>query len=343
MKILIYSDVHFSQDSSIVRSIGEKYSTRLEYLIKSLNWVEELSYKKGCNAIFNLGDTFDKPTLNAMEITALQEVKWNINVPHYVLVGNHDSNINSLEYSSSKSLEKVVNFKILDKLYQVNGQDVTFLFLPYITEENRKPLKDYLSNDIKKKVVILSHNDIKGFQFGKFKSPEGFDIQDIENNCDLYLNGHLHTPSFLTKKIVNIGNLCGQNFSEDNFKTRHGAWVLDTDTLELIFYENPYALNFYKIEINKQNPSLSSYDIGNNACLMIKCEKTYIEKLKEELSNRKNIVASKIIVYDENIVNNVENTIKIEKVDYIKTFSDFIVEKLGKSDIINSEINEICK
>lgn len=343
MKVLIYSDVHFSQDSSIVRSMGEKYSTRLEYLIKSLNWAEELSLKEGCNAIFNLGDTFDKASLNAMEITALQEVKWNIDIPHYVLVGNHDSNINSLEYSSSKSLEKILNFKILDKPYQINGQDITFLFLPYITEENRKPLKDYLSNEVKGKVVVLSHNDIKGFQFGKFKSPEGFDIEDIENSCDLYLNGHLHTPSFLTKKIVNVGNLCGQNFSEDNFKTKHYAWILDTDTLKLTPYENPYALNFYKVEINNQHPSLSSYDIDNNACLMIKCERDYLDKLKEELNSRKDIVVSKIIVYDQNIVNNTEDNVKIEKVDYLKTFTDFIIDKLGDSAIINSEIDEICK
>lgn len=349
MNILIYSDVHFSQDSSIIRSMGEKYSTRLEYLIKSLNWAEELAEKEHCFYIFNLGDTFDKPNLNAQELTALKEVKW-ANMPHYILVGNHDSNVNSLQYSSSeifKSLNVFGNdkFHVISEptMFCSNGTCSQFLLLPYITEDNRKDLKEYCKwNDYQHK-VILSHNDIKGFQFGKFKSPEGFDIEEIENNCDIYLNGHLHTPSFLTKKIVNIGNLCGQNFSENNFKTKHGAWILDVDTLSLTFYENPYSLNFYKIEINKQNPSLSSYNIGSNACLMIKCERAYVEELKKELGNRKDIVASKVIVYDENIVTNIENTVKIEKVDYLKTFTDFIVDKLGNSDIINSEINEICK
>lgn len=347
MKILIYSDVHFSQDSSIVRSMGAKYSTRLEYLIKSLNWAEELAEKEECACIINLGDTFDKSTLNAMEITALKEIKWS-SLEHFILVGNHDSNINSLEYNSSEILSNISHFHIISRPEELLLNNSLLHFIPYITEDNRKPFKEYVDKSKDKELhienhIVLSHNDIKGFQFGKFKSPEGFDIEEIENNCDLYLNGHLHTPSFLTKKIVNIGNLCGQNFSEDNFKTKHGAWILDIDTLNLTFYENPYALNFYKIEINKQNPSLSSYNIGSNICLMIKCERTYVEELKKELDNRKDIVASKVIVYDENIVNNTETNVKIEKVDYIKTFSDFIVDKLGNSDIINSEINEICK
>ena len=105
MKILIYSDVHVSQDSSIVKSFGEKFSTRLEYIIKSLNWAEQLATDINCDLIFNLGDMFDKPVINAMEATAIQEVKWS-DIPHYILVGNHDSNVASLEYSSTSILQR---------------------------------------------------------------------------------------------------------------------------------------------------------------------------------------------------------------------------------------------
>ena len=349
MKILIYSDVHFSQDSSIVRSMGEKYSTRLEYLIKSLNWAEELAEKEKCACIINLGDTFDKPTLNAMEITALKEIKWS-NKPHYILVGNHDSNVSSLQYSSSEIFKNFnvfgnEEFHVISEptMFCSNGTLSQFLLLPYITEDSRKELKEYCKRNDYKRRVILSHNDIKGFQFGKFKSPEGFDIQDIENNCDLYLNGHLHTPSFLTNKVINVGNLCGQNFSEDSFKTKHYAWILDTDTLDLTSYENPYALNFSKIEINDEHPFLHEYIKSPNNVFMIRCERKHLDNLKINLTDNHNVVASKIIVYDENIANNTEDNVKIEKVDYLKTFTDFIVEKLGNSDIINSELSEICK
>lgn len=349
MNVLIYSDTHFSQDSSIIRSMGEKYSTRLEYLIKSLNWAEELAKKEHCVYIFNLGDTFDKPNLNAQELTALKEVKW-AHMPHYILVGNHDSNVNSLKYSSAEIFKSFNafgydQFKVISKptMFSNNGTFSQFLLLPYITEDNRKELKEYCKwNDYSNK-VILSHNDIKGIQLGKFISQDGFDIKDIENNCELFLNGHLHNSSHITDKIVNVGNLCGMNFSEDGFKYSHGCWILDTDNLKLTFYENPYSLNFYKIEINEKYPSLASFSLKNNAVLMIKCERKYQESLKKELENRKDIVASKVIVYDENIVNNIENTVKIEKVDYLKTFNDFILDSLGNNDIIRDELSRICK
>lgn len=44
---------------------------------------------------------------------------------------------------------------------------------------------------------------------GKYKSIDGFDIDDIENNCDKFINGHLHNGSKVTNKIFNIGNLTG--------------------------------------------------------------------------------------------------------------------------------------
>ena len=347
MKVLIYSDVHFSQDSSIVRSMGDKYSTRLEYLIKSLNWAEELAEKEHCVAVFNLGDTFDKSSLNAMEISALKEVRWS-NLEHFVLVGNHDSNITSLEYSSADALSSIKKFHIVSSLSTLLLNDTMFYMLPYITEENRKSLKEYLDEakeediNIEKK-VILSHNDIKGIQLGKYISQEGFDIKDIESNCDLFLNGHLHNSSYITKKILNVGNLSGQTFNEDSFKYSHGCWILDVDTLELTFYENPYALNFYKIEINEKYPSLTSFSFKNNDVLMIKCERKYQESLKKELEENKNIVTSKIIIYDKELVTEEKQEVKLEKLDYLKTFNDFILDSLGNNEIIKEELSRICK
>ena len=47
MKILVVGDIHWSAYSSILRSRGKRFSTRLEYLIKSMNWVEDMSKKYG--------------------------------------------------------------------------------------------------------------------------------------------------------------------------------------------------------------------------------------------------------------------------------------------------------
>lgn len=337
MRVLIYSDVHISQDSSIVKTFGTKYSTRLEYIIKSLDWAEDLALKENCQAVFNLGDTFDKPVINPMEATAVQDIKWN-NLPHYILVGNHDSNVASLEYSSVAILKKL-GFNIINEVTHLKDGETNFTFIPYIMNDNRKPLKEYL---IGKDDIVLSHNDIAGFNFGLFISTEGFNIDEIKKDCKLFLNGHLHNSSFLDKKILNVGNLCGQNFSEDAFNYDHGCWILDTDKMSLDFYENPFALNFYKIEYSSNKNLLSK--LKNNSVLMIKCERKDQDKLKEDLETIKDkIIATRVLLYDKDVVNSIDSIVKLEKIDHLKQFTDFIHDKLGNTDLINSELAEVCK
>lgn len=337
MRVLIYSDVHISQDSSIVKSFGNKYSTRLEYIIKSLDWAEKLAIDEKCDAVFNLGDTFDKPIVNAMEATAIQDVKWN-NLPHYILVGNHDSNVASLEYSSVSILKKL-GFNIINDLFYLKNKDSNFVFIPYILEDNRKPLKDYLlsENDI-----VLSHNDLAGFNFGGFISKDGFKIDEIKKYCRLFLNGHLHNSTFVDKKILNVGNLCGQNFSEDASRYSHGCWLLDTDNMSLDFYENPYSLNFYKIDFPKDNHTLSG--LKDNSVLMIKCERSLSSNLRNILDSLGDkIVSTRVLLYDKEVINSLDSNIKLEKVDHLKQFTDFIHTTLGNTELINSELSEICK
>ena len=95
-KYLIYSDVHFSTYSSILRSRGRKYSTRLHNLIDSVSWAEHLADEKDCDAVINLGDFFDRPDIESEVITALQDVYF-CNKPHIIVTGNHDANISNLE------------------------------------------------------------------------------------------------------------------------------------------------------------------------------------------------------------------------------------------------------
>jgi hypothetical protein len=76
-------------------------------------------------------------------------------------------------------------------------------------------------------------------------------VSEIENACDLFINGHIHHCGYVTEKIINGGNLTGQNFTEDATKFEHCALIIDTDTMSVSFYKNPHALNFYKIDFTK--------------------------------------------------------------------------------------------
>ena len=71
MKLLVIGDVHWSTYSSIVRGRGPHFSTRLENLIASMQFVEHIADKYKVDEEIFLGDFFDKPDLNAEEISAL--------------------------------------------------------------------------------------------------------------------------------------------------------------------------------------------------------------------------------------------------------------------------------
>ena len=101
MKMLLYADPHWSVTSSIVRGRGEKYSVRLENLIASIQWVENLAEKLGCEVVICLGDFFDTAQLNSEEISALGEIRW-AHAKHYFLAGNHEMGRGDQSFSSSK-------------------------------------------------------------------------------------------------------------------------------------------------------------------------------------------------------------------------------------------------
>lgn len=347
MKICVFGDTHWSTYSSILRSRGVKYSARLENLINSLNWVQKISEEENCDEIVGLGDLFDSCNLKAEEISALKEVKWNKNIPIHLLVGNHESDVASLVFTSTDVFNNR-NFIIENcvKTYDLNdNQDITFI--PYTVEDNRQPLKSYFK-DQNKKHIVFSHNDIKGIRYGLFESKEGFDLKDIEEHCSLFVNGHLHNGTFLNENetILNLGNLSGQNFTEDATIYPHVILILDTDDLSLKFFENPYAFNFYKIEITKKEDLLKLENLKNNAVLSIKCIDVLLDEVRGKIKTIPNIVESKIVIM-RTLTNSNNASIEEESTfsnkDYLEQFASFVKEKLGVNDIVNYELSEVCK
>lgn len=342
VKIGIVGDIHWSKYSSIVRMRGEKYSYRLENCVKSINWAEQLFTDMNCSIVTYLGDFFDSPELTAEEITALKEIKWN-NLEHYFLVGNHEMGINDLSYSSSHLFDYIdieAGSTVIDKAQSQTFGDVTLHFIPYILEEHRKPFTDYVLATSHKNIVF-SHNDIAGIQLGNIISKSGFKIDDIESNCDLFINGHLHNGSKITDKIINVGNLTGQNFSEDAFKYDHCIFILDTTTLQIAVYENPYALNFYKIDSTTQIWDVTK--LKQNAVITLKCEEQSQSHHKELLLAAPNVLTFRLIVIPTSTESSPSSMQELIAVNHLDKFKDYVLDVLGTNEIVVQELEEVLK
>lgn len=303
-----------------------------------------MSQEQGCSMEIFLGDTFDRPDIDAESVTALSEIHWNKGITRHFIVGNHESGMASLRYNSTQILHKVGMIEDKPLLQPFDGT-VDVLFLPYITEDERKPLSEYLANRKEgKRLLVCSHNDLKNFQMGAFLSKTGFDVDDIASNCDLYLNGHLHNCGWVGKKICNVGVLCGQNFSEDAFKYEHHVAILDTDTFEIRFFENPYAINFYKLEINSRNDFGKIDRIKENAVVSIKCPKEFKDELRQTLDADPRILTYKMTISVETAAtNSCENKLELGGLDYLGKFREFILDNLGNNEVVQEELGEVCK
>ena len=346
MKILLFSDVHWSTNTSIVRSRGEKYSTRLELLIKSMNWVNDLAVKEGCDSMICLGDFFDKAQISDEESSALREIKWNKLHTAY-LVGNHESSVSSLDFSTV-DLFRNKRVDIVSKVKLAELEDSQILFLPYITEDNRLTLYDYIKdfNLKNKRLIIISHNDIKDAQYGGFVSKTGFSVDDVMSNCNLFLNGHIHNKGQLTSRIINVGSLTAHNFTNDSFTYEYGAWILDTKTLELTFFENPYSLNFYKLEINKEEDIKQLYKLKSNAVLSIRCLNTLADITRQVLNSIKDVIEYRLILYSNTLNKHVlDENMQLNTSDHLTKFRDFILSRddIEDVDILKEELMEVCK
>lgn len=339
-KLLICGDVHWSKYSSILRSRGKDFSTRLENLIESVQWVENLGVAEGVDQMVYLGDFFDTADLSAEEITALEDVCWNSKTHHF-LVGNHEMGSNDLKISSTEIFNMRMGMLVITSPCTYHIGDIELCFLPYILEENREELSYYFDSPKEEyKRVILSHNDIAGIQMGMFVSKEGFEIEDIENNCDLFLNGHLHNGSKVTDKIYNVGNLTGQNFSEDILTYKHKVCILDTETLELKWVENPHSIGFVKFN------SLDSFKVARFelvpelTCTVVRIKEEEVTEARELL---KGYLASKLIVAPQEKKENVEHEEQNLGMNHIESFIEFVRETFEPSEILEEELEKVVK
>ena len=344
MKILCFTDNHFCERASIISRYGTKYSLRLENQIESLNWVEKVAKEKSCDLVVCLGDFFDKPHLTDQELTALRDIQWCDDIEHMFLVGNHESEENDLQYSSAKALE-ALNRVIIDtpQITSFAESDVELAFLPYVLESNKQPLEAYFPKTDKLR-ILFSHNDLLGIQMGPAISQLGFSVEEIEANCTCCVNGHLHNGRTITNKILNLGNLTGKDFGEDSTKYGHKVLIIDTDTFTFEFIENPYAFNFYKIDILVEKDLTLLQNLKSNAVVSVKCVDNLITTAREIISQNANIIESRVILI-KTFTETADEAIDISDlvVDQCVKFAECCREKLENTPILEAELAEILK
>ena len=278
----LYADPHFSQSSSIIVGKRGDFSGRLDNLIRSFDWMNQLFQDHKVDQIICLGDMTDKPNLTAEEITALSKC----HIDHHILlVGNHCRSDTSGSINSLNLFSRVIyNPEYLDDKQEV-------LMLPYSStviefKENPK--------------IILSHNDLKGYNFGYgHVSSAGYEISEILDHCQLFINGHLHNGGWVVKdRIMNLGMLSGMNFSSCGGEWEPSVAILDTDTLKIELFTNPIAYRFKKISCSsliELKKYLDKLPEEGEYVLQVKVPSEISIEVRKLLDQSRRVVASRVI------------------------------------------------
>lgn len=343
-KILVYADPHWCRSSSIMRGYDGDTTIRLKNLIQSLQWVEETAKEKSCDVILCLGDFFDRANLDAEEITALKNLKFNPDILHWFLVGNHDSyNIDNsvnvanvfelIDGASGKN-----NITVFSRPTTLNNGSSTLCMLPYTRDTKTFDIESLFGSwDGVMPRYIFSHNDLMGVSYGGFVTDFGIPVQVLSKSCTQCFNGHIHNRGEYDN-VLNVGNLTGLNFSEDGNKYQHIAIVLNTQTGEAEELVNPYAIKFVKIDTTKGNHRTS---IPDNSVVSIVCYSDEVADVKDILAE-KNVVSYRISARErETSVKDNKDISELLKQDHLKAFYNYVTENIGSDYITIEEAQKV--
>lgn len=325
MRILIYSDIHISRTSSILPMISNSnYTYRQQMIINTGEWLSQIMVNEKPDAIINCGDTFDQHTITSYDVNVASKFFSffndrmqinNLNIPHYVLVGNHEM-LNS-------------NFNVVDILNNIPGIFVinqptsidNLAFLPYC---NYKDILQFPEGDF-----LFSHQDIQGSIIrGDFTLPDGIEPSILREKYKLVFNGHIHKSS-VSGNVVNVGSTTTHSFSDD-MDSLPKAYIFDTTTLNLQTFYNLQCPLFRKIDIqtvDELENTINDLDDNYKYVLQCVCPFELKEQVRKFLDNNDRVISYRLNVKVEKTQNpnsEVVNTELQSNLDIKQTFKEFL-------------------
>jgi len=196
--------------------------------------------------VIHLGDFFDRrkyvnfSTLKMVRekvLTPMEEMGVNINL----LLGNHDTyykNTNKVN-SPKELLSGYSNIHINEKPVVVEYDGLCVGLVPWINEENKDDSLSFLSSC--KCPIVAGHFEFNGYEVLRGVKFSGGMSDSCVKRFEKVLSGHFHSKSH-NNNVFYLGTQYQITFSDLN--DAKGFHVLDTETRELEFVENPERM-FY--------------------------------------------------------------------------------------------------
>jgi len=237
VKLALITDLHFGarSDSPVFDQFFERFYT--DCFFPYLN-------ENGIKTVVDLGDTFDKrknigfQTLDSCKRYFFDRLKSD-GIDMHIIVGNHDTALKNTNDINSIDLVlcEYDNIKTYKDLSVVNFDGLDVLMLPWICSGNYDESMNALKTSSAD--VVFGHLEIAGFSMSRGNVSDHGLNSSLFDLFDIVLSGHFHHRS-TNGNITYLGNPYEITWAD--YQDPRGFHVLDTDTRELTFIENPYTI-----------------------------------------------------------------------------------------------------
>lgn len=269
MKLAIINDTHFG-----ARSDSPVFG---EYFFKFFDEV----FFPYCDAhkiktVLHLGDLLDRrkfvnfQTLNQVR-TRFMEPLLQRGITVHCILGNHDvyyKNTNLVNSPKELFGDRYTNFQIYEEPVELQFGSLNLAMVPWITKNNNEEFMRFIRKS--KSPIICGHFELEGYQVLRGIRFEGGMPANVLSRYEQVLSGHFH-HKHSGGNVQYLGTQYQITFSD--LEDRKGFHVLDTETRNLEFVENPLRMfHAVRYDDSKQDYSklLESFDFGKYTNTFVK-------------------------------------------------------------------------
>lgn len=284
-----------------------------------------------------MGDTFDRRkyinyhTLkNSREIffDKLQKRK----IEYHAVVGNHDTYFTNTNEVNSVSLllREYDNFHIYEhEPIELTFGSIRIMMIPWLTKTNFEICMSAINNT--NVDILMGHFEIKGFEVLKGSICDHGLEKDIFKKIESVYSGHFHHPSEY-ENIKYLGAPYEMIWSD--YAGKRGFHILDTETRDLTFIENPYRI-FHKIYYDDTDMTVEDLMSINIESL----RDTYIKVIVKNRTNTYlyDLFLNKLAESGAADVKSIEDSLNLES----SNINDILDETQDTKDILHTYIDTI--
>lgn len=281
LKIAHLSDLHLGYKAGTKKNKITFRNQREQDGLDAFESVITQIQKEKPDIVIISGDLFHTPKPDIDLILETFRILNKLNIPIYILTGNHDTNDVKFDPSATLLLNRPeINIFALDSpITEIELNNINLVFVAHQNIESQIEVTKNINLNPNKKNILISHGSVFDENLNEILSsnlePREIVLTSelLNKGWDLVLLGHIHNRYFVKKKpiIYYNGSLIRRGFADSISKLGRG-WTLWTISDSEIKYD--------MFEVDQRN----QYDIEFK--VEKEMQQTELEKnLKEKLSN----------------------------------------------------------